>query len=80
MEDNWHTGQKVSNLVRCIQAIQLGHCSIENYEVRLQFDGLSHSFATVDGIAADLPTRMRFERYPNAAQHRLVVIRDEDAF
>jgi hypothetical protein len=72
--------QDLADLFCCSKPVPFGHCEVQDYQVGFQLHSFPDRLTPVYGVAADFPTRMRFEHRADSAQHRLVVISYEDAF
>jgi len=69
VQDDRNMRQPFMDRLRCFQSVQAGHCQIQNYKVRPQFNGLFDGFLPVNGFTANLQVRMRLKCGPEPSQH-----------
>jgi hypothetical protein len=62
------------NHARHLHAGHLGHAEIDDNDVGLERSGFLNGFQTIYGLAADLPTLVRFEQFARATARLWVVV------
>lgn len=73
-------GQEVFDGCSRFEPIHLGHGKVQDYEIRFELCSLGDGLAARHGITANFPFGMGFEHAADPAQHRLVIVGNEDAF
>src|SRR6266404_4099448 len=73
-------GQAAFDLLRGLQAIELGHAHIHHYHVGLEREGLLDRLTAGRSDAANLPARLSLDHRAGAFAHHIMIVGDKNSY